>query len=51
MKGAFVAIGYKENDNNIKKLSGYFGFFKIFRDVAEAIGKMLSAMDKASRSA
>ena len=51
MKGAFVAIGYKENDNSIKKLSGYFGFFKIFRDVAEAISKMLSAMDKASRSA
>ncbi|MFH1189083.1 MAG: hypothetical protein V1682_00135 [Candidatus Omnitrophota bacterium] len=51
MRGAFVAIGYNESDKGIQSLSGYFGFFKIFRNVTEALGRMLEAMRAAAKSA
>ncbi|MFH1593637.1 MAG: hypothetical protein ABID09_02945, partial [Candidatus Omnitrophota bacterium] len=50
MRGAFVAIGYNEGDKSIQSLSGYFGFFKIFMTVSEALGKMLKAMNAVARS-
>jgi len=43
-KGAFIGIGYAENDTTIQKLRSIFRFCKIFSDVAKAVEEIFTAI-------